>query len=65
MPDGTTVLYNLDWFFQRGLLCENPLHIESIFHRKGLQNAAPEIDAYQRVEMSDHDIVVITCRAKV
>ena len=62
MPDGRTILLNLDWFYQRGLNCSNPVRVESIFHCDGLRGGAPEeIKAYQGQELSDHDIVLVTC----
>lgn len=62
MPDGRSILLNLDWFFQRGLNCRTPVRVESIFHCDGLHDDAPEkIKAYQGQELSDHDIVLVTC----
>jgi len=61
MDDGRTVALNLDWFFQRGLRCSNPVKIESIFHKNGLVDPSQEILAFQGQEMSDHDIVLISC----
>jgi endonuclease/exonuclease/phosphatase family metal-dependent hydrolase len=61
MDDGRTVALNLDWFYQRGFLCSNPAKIESIFHKNGLAGAPEEALAYQGQEMSDHDIVLVTC----
>jgi endonuclease/exonuclease/phosphatase family metal-dependent hydrolase len=61
MDDGRTVALNLDWFYQRGFLCSNPAKIESIFHKNGLAGAPEEALAYQGQEMSDHDIILVTC----
>ncbi|MDR0451342.1 MAG: hypothetical protein LBH26_08760 [Treponema sp.] len=61
MDDGRTVALNLDWFYQRGLSCSNPVKIESIFHKNGLAGAPEEVLAYQGREMSDHDIVLVSC----
>lgn len=62
MPDGGSILLNLDWFFQKGLCCTNPARVESIFHCNGLREDAPEdVRRYQGRELSDHDIVLVTC----
>jgi endonuclease/exonuclease/phosphatase family metal-dependent hydrolase len=60
VDDGRTVALNLDWFYQRGLLCSNPVKIESIFHKNGFAGTE-ETAAYQGQEMSDHDIIIVTC----
>ncbi|AEF84571.1 hypothetical protein TREPR_1979 [Treponema primitia ZAS-2] len=61
MDDGQTVLLNLDWFFQRGLVCSAPSRVESIFHSNGLKNPSEEALSYQGQELSDHDIVLVSC----
>jgi endonuclease/exonuclease/phosphatase family metal-dependent hydrolase len=63
MDDGRTVALNLDWFFQRGFCCSDPVKIESIFHKNGLVDAPEETLRYQGQEMSDHDMVMVTCGA--
>ncbi|MDR0623303.1 MAG: endonuclease/exonuclease/phosphatase family protein [Treponema sp.] len=64
MSDGRTVLLNLDWFYQRGLDCRNPVKVESIFHTNGLGDVPGDIRAYQGQEMSDHDMVLVACGRK-
>jgi len=61
MDDGTTVMLNLDWFLQRGLRCSAPARVESIFHNNGLVDPPPEALEFQGQELSDHDIVMVTC----
>jgi endonuclease/exonuclease/phosphatase family metal-dependent hydrolase len=64
MDDGQTVLLNLDWFYQRGFDCSNPVRVESIFHCDGIENAPEEALAYQGKELSDHDMVLVNCGRK-
>jgi hypothetical protein len=61
MEDGQTVALNLDWFFQRGLTCSGPVKIESIFHKTGLVDLPGAFAAFQGQEMSDHDMVMVSC----
>lgn len=64
LEDGRTVMLNLDWFFQRGFSCSDPVRVESIFHCNGFSGAPEEVFAYQGIELSDHDIVMIRCGKK-
>jgi endonuclease/exonuclease/phosphatase family metal-dependent hydrolase len=64
MEDGRTVILNLDWFFQRGFSCSDPIRVESIFHCNGFGPAPEEVLSYQGRELSDHDIVMIHCGRK-
>ncbi|MDR0389219.1 MAG: hypothetical protein LBH73_04055 [Spirochaetaceae bacterium] len=64
MEDGRTVILNLDWFFQRGFSCSDPVRVESIFHCDGFDKAPEEVFSYQGRELSDHDIVMIRCGRK-
>jgi endonuclease/exonuclease/phosphatase family metal-dependent hydrolase len=64
MEDGRTVLLNLDWFYQRGLECRDPVRVESIFHPNGFRNPPGEILRYRGQELSDHDMVLISCGRK-
>jgi hypothetical protein len=64
MDDGRTVLLNLDWFFQRGFSCSDPVRVESIFHRNGFGEVPEEVLSYQGCELSDHDIVMVRCGRK-
>jgi endonuclease/exonuclease/phosphatase family metal-dependent hydrolase len=64
MEDGRTLILNLDWFFQRGFSCSNPVRVESIFHCDGFGPAPEEILSYQGRELSDHDIVMVRCGRK-
>jgi endonuclease/exonuclease/phosphatase family metal-dependent hydrolase len=61
MEDGRTLILNLDWFFQRGFSCSDPVRVESIFHPNGFGDAPEEVLSYQGRELSDHDIVMIRC----
>ncbi len=62
MPDGSTVRLNLDWFFQKGLTCSNPLRVETVFKHTELSGQPKELSIYDGQELSDHDAVVVTCR---
>jgi hypothetical protein len=64
MQDGRSIVLNLDWFYQRGFYCSDPVRVESIFHCDGFGPAPEEIFAYQGIELSDHDIVMIRCGRK-
>jgi endonuclease/exonuclease/phosphatase family metal-dependent hydrolase len=61
IPDGRTVLLNLDWFLARGLPCFGAGRVESIFRVKSLINAPNDVYSYYGQEMSDHDMVFIDC----
>ena len=61
LEDGRTVALNLDWFFARGLRCSSPAKVESIFHKNGLVGAGADVLRFQGQEMSDHDMVLVTC----
>jgi endonuclease/exonuclease/phosphatase family metal-dependent hydrolase len=61
MPDGRSIVLNLDWFYQRGFYCSDPVRVESIFHCDGFGPAPEEVFSYQGIELSDHDIVMIRC----
>jgi endonuclease/exonuclease/phosphatase family metal-dependent hydrolase len=65
MNDGRTVVLNLDWFYERGLKCSESMRIESIFHCNGLRTPPDEVRTYQGQELSDHDIVLVTCEGLV
>jgi endonuclease/exonuclease/phosphatase family metal-dependent hydrolase len=65
IKDGRTIALNLDWFYQRGFSCFDPVRVESIFRRDGFSGAVPEeVLQYQGRELSDHDIVMIRCGRK-
>ncbi len=55
------ILLNLDWFFQRGLYCENPQRVEAIFSNKALTGATDEYSFFDGQEISDHDALAVTC----
>lgn len=61
MKDGRMVYLNLDWFYQKGLSCSNPLRVESIFRMEGLMNPPSEVRGFTGQELSDHDIVCVSC----
>ena len=61
MPDGRMVYLNLDWFYQKGLKCRNPQRVESIFRMNGLVNAPAGLKDFSGQELSDHDIVCVSC----
>ena len=59
MPNGTAVRLNLDWFFQRGLVCGNPARVEAVFRMKDLTDAPQELIAFEGAELSDHDAITV------
>ncbi|MDR1801776.1 MAG: hypothetical protein LBQ95_08075 [Lachnospiraceae bacterium] len=61
MGDGGTIHLNLDWFYQKGLRCKDAKKIESIFHLQALKDAPADLKKWHGQEMSDHDIVLVTC----
>jgi endonuclease/exonuclease/phosphatase family metal-dependent hydrolase len=61
LEDGRTAALNLDWFFERGLRCSSPAKVESVFHKNGLVDAGDEVLRFQGQEMSDHDMVMVSC----
>ena len=61
-PGEIDVAFNLDWFFTRGLKCEEPSVVESVFDHTQLRGG----EAYAKYDgqlMSDHNAVVVRCRA--
>lgn len=59
MVDGQTMLLNLDWFYQRGLNCSNPIRVESIFRTSSLSGETESLKPYEARELSDHDIILV------
>ncbi len=52
---------NLDWFFSRGISCEAPGCVATVFDHRALQGG----EAYAALdgrEFSDHDILTVNCR---
>ncbi len=49
---------NLDWFFQRGFACSNPVRVEGIFNHKELIPEAPDFSEFDGRLLSDHDAVI-------
>lgn len=56
------ILLNLDWFFQRGLICSKPLRVETVFSHEVLSGDAQELSHLDGEEMSDHDAIAVTCQ---
>ncbi len=49
---------NLDWFFQRGFACSDPVRVEGIFNHKELAPEAPDLSEFDGRLLSDHDAVI-------
>ncbi|MDL2258422.1 endonuclease/exonuclease/phosphatase family protein [Eubacteriales bacterium OttesenSCG-928-K08] len=59
MPDGSTILLNLDWFFQKGLNCSKPERVETLLHLNELVNAPDALLQHDGFELSDHDAITV------
>ncbi len=60
MPGEEDILLNLDWFFQRGLKCSKPSHMETIFQHQLLPGCSEELSEFDGKELSDHDAVAVS-----
>lgn len=64
MPDGSCIRLNLDWFFQKGLICEDPQRVDTVFNHRELAGVPADCAIYDGQELSDHDAVVVTCMSE-
>lgn len=64
VADEPDILLNLDWFFQRGLNCSNPLRVETVFSHEALSGDTQSLSHLDGCEFSDHDAIVVSCEPK-
>lgn len=60
-PGQADILLNLDWFFQRGLYCDSPHCVKTVFDHRALVNAPHCYANLDGQELSDHDAITVRC----
>ncbi len=59
--DKESILLNLDWFFTRGIICENPGVVTTIFDSRELITEQIDLKMFDANEISDHDAIYMEC----
>lgn len=60
MPDGSKVVLNLDWFFQKGLTCCEPKVVDTVFDHLKLEDGE-RYRQFDGQELSDHNAITVRC----